>query len=136
MWLKKLSKFLGFSSSDAKPEAVKAVARPVDPLELLMKELRERTEDIHPSDVITFPEPLRSTINFAVRLGHVSLTELSRRMDMDMAKTKEIVEVLVARHLLYVSDKSTDKETYYETRLSAMTRPLTRPKSGLWDKLE
>jgi hypothetical protein len=133
MWWKKLSS-AGRNSSEKKEDP-----RPVrssDPLEALLQELRERIEDIHPSDVVLFPEPLRSTVNFAIRIGRISLSDMAKRMNMDKAKTKEIADLLVKRNLLHIAAESNETETIYQTRLSAKTRPLTRPASDLWKKLD
>ena len=135
MWWKKLSRLWGGSSSASKVEEYKP-APASDPIEALLQELRGRSEDIHPSDVMLFPEPLRSTVNFAIRIGRINLTEMAKRMNKDKIKTREIADVLVARHLLYISPTSDEKETTYETRVSSMTRPLTRPASDIWKKLD
>lgn len=106
-------------------------------LERILKELGERREDIRPSDVVMFPEPLRSTLNTAIRIGRISLTDFAKLMGgMDVENARQLTELLAARNLFHVSPLSDDKETYYETRLSAMTRPLTRPPSDIWKKLD
>ena len=42
-----------------------------------IKELQARTEDVRPSDVILFSEPLRTALNAVIRLGRFSLTEFA-----------------------------------------------------------
>jgi hypothetical protein len=105
--------------------------------ERLLLELKERREDVRPSDVVLFPEPLRSALNFAVRIGHISLTDFAKMLnDMDMEKARQLAEVLVARNLFHISPAEGGRETVYETRLSAMTRPVMRPPNDIWKKLD
>ena len=104
--------------------------------ERALQELKARQDDIRPSDVMTLSEPLRSVLNQAVRIGRVSLTDLANQLEIEREQMKQIAEILIARHLLQISGFSNDKETFYETRLSAMTRPLARPRPDLWKKLD
>ena len=48
---------------------------------IIIRELEDRKEDIRPSDVILFSEPLRSALNLVIRLGRFSLTEFAEKMD-------------------------------------------------------
>ncbi len=104
--------------------------------ERTLQELKARREDIRPSDVMIFSEPLRSVLNQAIRIGRVSLTDFSKQLEIEREQAKQVAEILIARHLLQISGYSNDKETFYETRLSAMTRPLARPRPDLWKKLD
>ncbi|MBI2758834.1 MAG: hypothetical protein HYX49_09165 [Chloroflexi bacterium] len=104
--------------------------------ERALLEIKAGKEDIRPSDVIVFSEPLRSTLTRAVRIGRISLTDLARELELERERAREIVELLINRNLLRVSSFSNDKETFYETRLSAMTRPLGRPPSDIFKKLD
>ncbi len=104
--------------------------------ELAVKELEERTEDIRPSDVVLFSEPLRSALNFVIRLGRFSLTEFAEKLEFTRDETKKIADMLVERNLFEVSRFSNAEETFYEARLSALTRPLKRPPSDLWKKID
>ncbi len=105
-------------------------------IERTLQELKARQEDIRPSDVMVFSEPLRSVLNQAVRIGRVSLTDLSKQLEIEREQAGQIAEILIARHLFQVSGFSNDREIFYETRLSAMTRPLARPRPDLWKKLD
>jgi hypothetical protein len=49
---------------------------------------------------------------------------------------KRIADLLIKRHLFDLSRFATEAEPYYEARLSAMTRPLTRPPSDIWKKID
>jgi len=104
--------------------------------ERALQEIKAGKEDIRPSDVVVFSEPLRSVLNRAVRIGRISLTDLCRDLELDREKAGEIAAVLISRHLFQVSAFSNEKETFYETRLSAMTRPLGRPPSDIFKKLD
>jgi hypothetical protein len=102
---------------------------------LALQELGSQKEDIRPSDVVIFSEPLRSALNNAVRLGSISLTDFAKELDLDRGQAAQISELLVARNLFRVSDTSNERETYYDTRLSALSRPLARPKLDIWKKI-
>ena len=105
--------------------------------EIAIKELESRKEDIRPSDVVLFSEPLRSSVNFVIRLGRFSLTEFAEKLpNFTRDEVKRIADLLVLRHLFDVSRFSTEAEPYYEARLSAMTRPLSRPPSDIWKKID
>ncbi|HEX2696444.1 MAG TPA: hypothetical protein VHM28_01975 [Anaerolineales bacterium] len=104
--------------------------------ERALEELRAGTEDIRPSDVVVFAEPLRSVLNKAVRLGGVSLSDFARELELERAKAKEIADLLVARKLFHPSPFSTHEEIFYETRVSSLTRPLSRPASKFLKKID
>lgn len=101
-----------------------------------LKELEERKEDIRPSDVVLFSEPLRSALNFVIRLGRFSLTEFAEKLEFTRDETKKLADILVERNLFVVSRFSNAEETFYESRLSALTRPLSRPPSDIWKKID
>jgi len=48
----------------------------------------------------------------------------------------QVAELLVERNLFEVTRFSTAEETYYQARISGMTRPLKRPPSDLLKKLD
>jgi hypothetical protein len=104
--------------------------------DIAIKELEERKEDLRPSDIILFSEPLRSALNFVIRLGRFSLTEFGEKLPFTRDETKRIADLLVERNLFAVSRFSNAEETFYESRLTAMTRPLTRPPSDIWKKID
>lgn len=106
------------------------------PFETAIKELEARTEDLRPSDIVSFSEPLRSALNFVVRLGRFSLTEFAEQLNFTRDETKKIADILVKRNLFDITRFSTAEETYYQARLTAMTRPLTRPPSDVWKKID
>jgi predicted transcriptional regulator len=104
--------------------------------EKIIRELEARKEDIRPSDVILFSEPFLSTLNFFIRLGRFSLTEFAEKLELSREKSDRIMKLLVAKNLFSVARYSTQEETYYQTHLSSMTRPLARPPSDLWKKID
>lgn len=104
--------------------------------DIAIKELEERKEDLRPSDIILFSEPLRSALNFVIRLGRFSLTEFAEKLPFTRDETKRIADLLVERNLFAISRFSNAEETFYESRLTAMTRPLTRPPSDIWKKID
>jgi len=106
------------------------------PYQTALRELQSRVEDIRPSDIVLFSEPLRSALNFAIRLGRFSLTEFAEKLEFPREETKKLADILVERSLFEVTRFSTEEETYYQARLTAMTRPLKRPPSDIWKKLE
>jgi len=104
--------------------------------QIARRELEERKEDIRPSEVVLFSEPLRSALNFVIRLGRFSLTEFAEKLEYTKEEAKQLADILVERNLFAVSRFSNAEETYYESRLSAMTRPLSRPPSDIWKKID
>jgi hypothetical protein len=104
--------------------------------ETVLRELELRVEDIRPSDIVLFSEPLRSALNFTVRAGRFSLTEFTRELGFTREETKKLADLLVKRNLFEVNKYSNEKETYYESRISGATRPLKRPPSDIWKKIE
>ncbi len=104
--------------------------------ESAIKELEARIEDIRPSDIVLFSEPLRTALNFVIRLGRFSLTEFAEKLELTRDQTKKIADILVERNLFEVTRFSTAEETYYQSRLSAQTRPLMRPPSDIWKKID
>ncbi len=101
-----------------------------------LQELQARKEDLRPSDVVMFSEPLRSALNFVIRLGRFSLTEFAEKLEFTKEESKQLADILVERNLFAVSRFSNAEETFYESRLSAMTRPLSRPPSDIWKKID
>lgn len=101
-----------------------------------LKELEARKEDIRPSDVVLFSEPLRSALNAVIRLGRFSLTEFAEKLEFTRDQAKRIADILVERNLFTPSRFSNADETFYESRLSAMTRPLSRPPSDILKKID
>jgi hypothetical protein len=104
--------------------------------EAMLKELEARTEDLRPSDIVLFSEPLRSALNFTIRLGRFSLTEFAEKLGFTREESKNIANLLVKLKLFEVARFSTAEETYYESRISGGTRPLKRPPSDIWKKLD
>ncbi len=103
---------------------------------IAVKQLQERKEDIRPSDVVLFSEPLRSALNAVIRLGRFSLSEFAEKLGFTRDDAKIIADLLVERNLFVVSRFTNSQETFYESRLSAMTRPLSRPSSDIWKKID
>jgi hypothetical protein len=103
---------------------------------LIIRELEDRTEDIRPSDVILFSEPLRSALNFVIRLGRFSLSEFVEKLECTREQGVNISDLLVLRNLFVVSRFSNPEETFFESRVSALTRPLSRPPSNIWKKID
>lgn len=102
----------------------------------ICNQLRKRKDDIRPSDVSIFPEPLSSTLTYAVRIGRISLTELAKRLDLKTEQARQLAELLITRKLFHLSSFSNAKEIFYETHLSAVTRPLARPLLSRWKKID
>ncbi|MBI5952120.1 MAG: hypothetical protein HY865_10710 [Chloroflexi bacterium] len=106
------------------------------PYQIILKELELRVEDIRPSDIVLFSEPLRTALNFTVRVGRFSLTEFTERLGFTREESKTIADFLVKLNLFEVNKYSTAEETYYMSRISGATRPMKRPPSGIWKKIE
>jgi hypothetical protein len=105
------------------------------PFQTVLRELELRVEDIRPSDIVLFSEPLRSALNFTVRVGRFSLTEFTGILEFTREEAKKIADLLVERNLFDVY-RIIAEEVYYEARISGATRPLKRPPSDIWKKLD
>ncbi|MFN3491921.1 MAG: hypothetical protein ACK40V_06840 [Anaerolineales bacterium] len=108
----------------------------LSPYELALKEIQSGQTDIMPSDVLAFSEPLRSAVNAMIRLGRFSLTEFTEKINFTREETKHIADALVQRKLFEVASYSNEQETFYLAHLSGSTRPLTRPPSDIWKKID
>jgi hypothetical protein len=75
-------------------------------------------------------------LTYAVRLGRLSLSEFAEELKLGREQARQIADVLISRKLFQNSRVSNDQETFYDTRVSAMTRPLTRPPSDLLKKID
>jgi hypothetical protein len=106
------------------------------PYEIAIKELEARTEDIRPSDVVLFSEPLRSALTFTIKLGRFSLTEFEEKLGFTREETKNVADLLVKLNLFELTKFSVPEEFYYQCRISGGTRPLNREPSGFWKKIE
>lgn len=102
----------------------------------ILKELEFRFEDIRPSDIVLFSEPLRSALNFTVRVGRFSLAEFAEKLDFSREEAKRIADILVERNLFEVTRFIAEEEIYYQSRISGATRPFKRPPSDVWKKIE
>jgi len=101
----------------------------------VFKELEARNDDIRPSDILLFSEPLRTALNTVIHLSRFNLTEFAANLPFTREEARELASLLVKRNLfeLFVADQ---QEPVYMARLSAMTRPATRPPSDLWKKID
>jgi hypothetical protein len=104
--------------------------------DIAIKELEERKEDMRPSDVILFSEPLRSALNFVIRLGRFSLTEFVENSPSHGMKRSALQTCLWNATFLQSRAFPMPKKHSTKSRLTAMTRPLTRPPSDLWKKID
>lgn len=127
MILKKLKEFLTGKAEESTS---------LSPYELALSQIQANKTDLMPSDILAFSEPLRSAVNAMVRLGRFSLTEFTEQIGFTREETKNIADALVQRKLFEVASYSNEQETFYTARLSGSTRPLTRPPTDIWKKLD
>lgn len=106
-----------------------------DQFERAVRALESGQEELRPSDVMALPEPLRSVLNHAIRMGRISLTDLANDLEIDRQQAAHIASILMARDFFGSSALSDENETYFEARISAFTRPPTRPASNIWKKI-
>jgi hypothetical protein len=105
--------------------------------ELAFKELSSQTADVRPSDVVVFSEPLRSALNYAIRIGRFTLTDFSAKLGFTRPQAQKLADILVARHLFVVKpDPSKPAEIFYEARLSALAHAPVRKSVDVWKKLD
>ncbi len=103
--------------------------------EHILRELKSGKGDIRPADVVTFSEPLCSALGQTMRLGRISLTDFSELLDSEREQARQILAILVQRHLLYLSTFTSSTDTFYETKLSASTRPVMMMRPRYSEKL-
>ena len=107
------------------------------PYETAFKDLSSRTEDVRPSDVVLFSEPLRSALNFVIRVGRFTLTDFTLKLGFTRYQSKKLADLLVERHLFVITpNPSKPEETFYESRPSASSRPSMRKPVDIWKKLD
>ena len=58
----------------------------------------------------------------------------TKRTEREQAQ--QIIAILVQRHLFYASAFTSPTDTFYETRLSASTRPIGRLRPDIWKKID
>lgn len=108
-------------------------------LEKIKKELEalQPARGLAPSDVVGFSEPLRGTLNHALRAGQITLSELADMLTLSRQEALEIARLLKAKGCFQQRINLDSEETIYDVHLSARTRKLdeTLPKK-LWDKLD
>jgi hypothetical protein len=127
MFLKKFKEFFTGKKEDSmKPS----------PYELALNQIQANKSDMMPSDILGFSEPLRSALNTMIRLGRFSLTEFTEKLGFTREETKKIAEALAQRKLFEIANYSNEKETFYVAHLSGSTRPLKRPPSDIWKKID
>jgi hypothetical protein len=86
--------------------------------EQIIQELETSRETIRLSDVVMFSEPLRSTLNFALRVKHFNLTELTEQLKFTSEQSRQIAALLVERGFLKILSSPYDEEPEYETQLA------------------
>ncbi len=107
------------------------------PFENAVRELSASAEDIRPSDVVLFSEPLRSSLNFVIRLGKFTLTDFENKLGLPREQAKQIADLLVKRNLFLLNaEHSTPAEPCYEARLTASSRPAMRKPADIWKKID
>lgn len=126
MWWKKISN----SNKTFDGQAVVVVDDKPFEFERTIRELRNRKGDLRPADVALFPEPLRSALTFAIRIGKISLTDFAKRTELDVSQARCLAELLMAKKLFRFSPFSNKMETFYEAGLSTPTCPLPQVRLG------
>ena len=130
MWQKKANKSDGASDEQATGAVDDA---PFD-VERILSELHEREEDIGPADVALFPEPLRSTLNFAIQIGKISLEDFASRLGLDIPQARRLAALLAAKKFFRISSFSAGQAIFYEVGHASITRPLPSIKLRLGKK--
>lgn len=107
------------------------------PYETALRELSARAGDIKPSDVILFSEPLRSALNFVIRLRRFPLQTFAEKLGVTREEARQIADLLAQRNLFHKQPSPADAdETFYEARLSAPARPVSKKPLDIWKKIE
>ncbi len=108
------------------------------PYETAVREISDCAGDLKPSDVILFSEPLRSALNFVIRLRRFALSVFEEKLGFTREQTEHIVNLLVERNLFHqrADDPAAAGEAQYEARLSAPARPISKKPLDIWKKIE
>lgn len=107
------------------------------PYETALRELSAGAGNIKPSDVIFFSEPLRSALNFVIRLRRFPLSVFGEKLGFTPEQTQEIARLLTERQLFHPQPETTEAgEAVYEARHSAPVRPPAKKPSDIWAKIE
>ncbi|MDK1028514.1 MAG: hypothetical protein QGD88_10040 [Anaerolineae bacterium] len=89
-----------------------------------MWELEHRPQSkILPSDVLKFSDPLRAVLNQAARIGRISLSEVSKLLDLPPEQAQRVIDLIVEKDFLRRPSSLGDNPVY-ETRLAVRTRKL------------
>lgn len=104
--------------------------------ESICKQIKGHKGEIRAADLDSLPEPVCSTLQYVLRIGRISLTDFSKRLDVKPEQARQLADLLVARNLFQLSSFSNPQEIFYETRHTTVTRPLARPLLGSWKKID
>ncbi|MEJ5241155.1 MAG: hypothetical protein WHS87_08155 [Anaerolineales bacterium] len=104
--------------------------------EKLLLELDSHHGEIRPSDIGEFSNDLRAWLNFVLRLGSFSLKDLYTHLGLKIEQAQALADRLVLRNFIRLDETSSAENPRYETRFSSHTRPLGKPSTDLWKKIE
>lgn len=107
----------------------------VSRFELMRRELSDWADPsgMSPSVLLQLNEPLRSTLKGILRKGSITFGDLATELDLSMADTEVIADLLVACGLLKTSERSSSGETVYVIRHSKSHRP--EAPVAVWNRL-
>ena len=93
-----------------------------DRLGSFLQELKDRPqEQIMPSDVVKFSDPLRAVFTHATREGKITFSKMNVILDLTEAETQQVVDYIVEKGFL-CAPSPLDIEPVYETRFEVRTR--------------
>jgi hypothetical protein len=85
-------------------------------------ELENRPQpEILPSEVVKFSDPLRAVFNHATRMGRITLTDVSEKLDLPPEQAQKVIDNIFKKGFLRLPSPL-DEEPVYETRLAVHTR--------------
>ncbi len=93
---------------------------------------RAGAQGITMTDILEMPEPLSTVMNWMVRVGDVSLPDITDRLGQDESRARELLVSMLNKG--FVQELKTEGEARYRVRL--ITKPKRDVSIGLWKALE
>jgi hypothetical protein len=75
-------------------------------------------EGVTPADIAELPDPLRESLQEALRVGTISLSKLAGDIGLDRKQARRVAELLVDRGFLTLMTRPSDRKTVYRIRLA------------------
>jgi predicted ArsR family transcriptional regulator len=78
----------------------------------------EKVNGITPVDILQLPQPLDVVVREMMRKGGMALAELASRLDLSMAETRRLGELLIEKGFLQSEDREESEGVVYKVYLA------------------